>query len=515
MVYSPSLPPTGAVVSESPFVRSLDVIAMMANWKVMAAVTNGTSYIQDRADEYLPQEPREDDDAWQARISRSVLSPYTSRLIETATGAILRKPIQIEGDDYWLEFAKDVDGIGSSINEYARRALVSALTYGHSAILVDYPAATGAMTLAEERAMGRRPYFVHVDAPQIWGWRKESGTNRLTQVRIHDYELRPLNEFGEEQVEVMRVIYPGRYEEYTLGQDVVSFEQSGGYSLNEIPLVPIYTNRRGVLQSLPPLLDIANLNIAHYQRQSDLIHALHIAAMPTLVLEGWSQDSSDATIGVNYALGMEPGHKAYYVQSDATSFEAQMKEIENMEGQMSTLGVTKLFGQKYVAESAESKRIDQTQSNSVLSIVGLEMESALTQAFEFAAEYVGIEPPKIRIETDFSFYRLIGQDIAALLQLNERNKLSDTTLIQILQKGEIIPDDIKPEDELAAAQENNNTQPAGALPGLLDNTVRSGTQPMNNSDDSNDDEDSDPNDDPDEPELTNDRVDRLIELLSR
>lgn len=451
MVYSANVPPTGAIVSESPFVRSLEVIGMMPDWKVMAAVTNGTNYIRDLAEQYLPQEPREDDEAWQARIDRSVLSPYTSRLIETAAGAVLRKPIHIEGDPYWSEVALDIDGIGSNINEYARRALVSSLTYGHSAILVDFPAATGARNLAEERAMGRRPYFVHVDAPQIWGWRKDS-TNRLTQIRIHDYEYRPLNEFGEEQVEVMRVIYPGRYDLYTLGQETVTFEKSDGFSLNTIPVVPIYSNRRGVLISQPGLLDIANLNITHYQRQSDLIHALHIAAMPTLVLEGYSQDSSEATIGVNYALGMEPGHKAYYVQSDATSFEAQMNELQSLEGQMSTLGITKLFGQKFVAESAEAKRIDQAQANSVLSIISQELESCLNQAFAFAAQYVGMEPPVITIDRDFDYYRLIGQDISVLAQLNEAGKISDATLLEVLRRGEILPDNMDIDAELEAME---------------------------------------------------------------
>ena len=451
MVYSANIPPTGAVVSESPFVRSLDVIAMMSDWSVMAAVTKGTNYLRDMCETYLPQEPREDDDAYQTRVDRSVLSPYTNRLIETAAGAILRKPIHVEGDRYWLDLIQNIDGIGSNINEYARRALVSSLTYGHSAILVDYPAGTNAMNLAEERAMGRRPYFVHIDAPQIWGWRKESGTNRLTQVRIHDYNLRPLNEFGEEQVEEMRVIYPGRYDLYTLGQEVVEFTETGGYSLNEIPLVPIYSNRRGVLQSQPPLLDIANLNITHYQRQADLIHALHIAAMPTLVLEGWDDTTGTATMGVNYAIAMQPGNKAYYVQADATSFDAQMKELQSLESQMSTLGVTKLFGQKFVAESAEAKRIDQAQSNSVLSIISQELESALNQAFAFAAQYVGIEPPEITIDRDFDYYRLIGQDVSVLAQLNQMGKISDSMLLEILRRGEVLPDNINIEDELESA----------------------------------------------------------------
>lgn len=465
MVYSANIPPTGAVVSESPFVRSLDVIAMMPDWAVMAAVTRGTNYLRDLSETYLPQEPREDEDAYQTRVDRSVLSPYTSRLIETAAGAILRKPIHIEGDQYWLDLAQNIDGLGSNINEYARRALVSSLTYGHSAILVDYPAAAAVLNLAEERALGRRPYFVHVDAPQIWGWRKEPVTNRLLQVRIHDYDVRPLNDFGEEQVEEMRVIYPGRYDLYTLGQDVVEFTSSGGYSLTEIPLVPIYSNRRGLLISQPPLLDIANLNITHYQRQADLIHALHIAAMPTLVLEGWDDTTGSATMGVNYAIAMQPGNKAYYVQADATSFDAQMAELESLASQMSTLGVTKLFGQKFVAESAEAKRIDQAQSNSVLSIISQELESALNQAFAFAAEYVGMEPPEITIDRDFDYYRLIGQDVAVLSQLNAAGKISDAMLLEILRRGEVLPDNINIEDELESSTTN-----ALALPETAENS---------------------------------------------
>jgi hypothetical protein len=188
--------------------------------------------------------------------------------------------------------------------------LVSSLTYGHSAISVDYPAAAGAMNLAEERALGRRPYFVHVDAPQIWGWRKEPITNRLLQVRIHDYDVRPLNDFGEEQIEQMRVIYPGRYDLPTRSAKKSSNSaRPAATASTEIPLVPIYSNRRGLLISQPPLLDIANLNITHYQRQADLIHALHIAAMPTLVLEGWDDTTGNATMGVNYAIAMQPGNK--------------------------------------------------------------------------------------------------------------------------------------------------------------------------------------------------------------
>ena len=61
---------------------------------------------------------------------------------------------------------------------------------------------------------------------------------------------------------------------------------------------------------------------------------------------------------------------------------------------MSTLGVTKLFGQKFVAESAEAKRIDQAQSNSVLAIISQELESALNQALHWPPSMSESNHPK-------------------------------------------------------------------------------------------------------------------------
>ena len=47
--------------------------------------------------------------------------------------------------------------------------------------------------------------------------------------------------------------------------------ESGDFSLGQIPLVTIYANKTDTMTSKPPLLDIAHLNLAHYQRQADLL----------------------------------------------------------------------------------------------------------------------------------------------------------------------------------------------------------------------------------------------------
>jgi len=454
---------------DDPFRQDMQVTQMQPYWSRMQAVTNGTDFIRFYAPTYLPREPREPEDAYETRVQRSVLSPYTVRLIDNAAGLILRRPITIDGDDFWQTWSENVDGLGSSLNEFARRALISALTYGHSGILVDFPQDSGVTTLFQERQLGRRPYFNHMDAPDIWGWRQESQlpSSPLTQVRLHEWATVPEGEYGQRRVERIRVIRPDSYEVYQRQADSYGYEsgvttsdqneftglvESGPLPFNQVPFVPMYTNRMGMLTSTPPLIDIANLNITHYQRQADLIHALHIAAMPILVLEGWDDAEEATAVGVNYGLITTPGNQVYYVNADAGAFDAQQEELRQLEMQMSHLGISKLLGQKYVAESADAKRIDQAQANSVLSIISMELESALQNSYNFAARYLGIEPPTISLDRDFDFYRLLGQDISVIGQLRTEGALTNETYLKILKSGEIIPDSVNIDNELAAVE---------------------------------------------------------------
>ena len=133
------------------------------------------------------------------------------------SGLILRKPISLTGDRYWTDvFARDVDGCGSDLDEYARRLLTCALTYGHCHTLVDFPAPSDARSLAEERALNRRPYWIEIDPSDIYGWRldRESNYGRLIQVRIGEKAIVPDGEFGEKVYDQIRVIEPGRYRIY-------------------------------------------------------------------------------------------------------------------------------------------------------------------------------------------------------------------------------------------------------------------------------------------------------------
>ena len=451
--------------TDSPFMRTAAVLEQMKAWEIMKAVSQGTEYLRENSEAFLPLEPREDYTAYLSRVNRAVFSPYTQRLIRAATGLILRKPISLIGDPYWTDvFAKDVDGCGSDLDEYARRSLICALTYGHSHTLVDFPAPTGAKSLAEERSLNRRPYWIEVDPTNIYGWRLDREVNygSLIQVRIGEKAVVPNGEFGESVYNQIRVIEPGRYrvyrqtekqktlEPYSQGgftgdfngppqQQEYELIESGDYSLDEIPLVTVYTGKTDTMTSKPPLLDIAYLNLAHFQRQADLIHSLHVASQPMLVLEGWDDQTKDMAISVNYAMATQPGNKVYYVEPASSAFEAQSAEIQELEKQMASLGISTLSQQKFVAESADARRLDRVDTNSMLSMVSLDLEQKLQKSFNLSAKYLQLDPPEIKISRDFDIERLIGQDVTALTSLFDQKVIDREEFRDILVQGEVLP----------------------------------------------------------------------------
>ena len=459
--------------SDSPFTRTRAVVDMMKGWEIMRAVTEGTEYLRENSEAFLPLEPREDYDAYLARVNRAVFSPFTQRLIRAATGLVLRKPISLIGDPYWTEmFKMDVDGCGSDLDEYARRLLMCSLTYGQSHILVDYPAPSGAVSLAEERQQNRRPYWIEVDPTNIYGWRldRESNYGNLIQVRLAEKAVLPDGDFGEKIYDQVRVIEPGRYRVFRKRETVedlyeddgggyagsmsspegakdYELAESGDFSLGQVPLVSIYSGKVENLVSKPPLLDIAYLNLAHFQRQADLIHSLHVASQPMLVMEGYDDQTKDLAVSVNYAMATQPGNKIYYVEPASSAFDAQSAEIKELQMQMATLGISTLSQQKFVAESADARRLDRVDTNSMLAMVSMELEQKLQKAFNLSAEYVGIDAPEVKIRRDFDIERLIGQDITALTSLFDQQVIDREEFRDILVQGEVLPtaNEVKPE----------------------------------------------------------------------
>jgi hypothetical protein len=106
---------------------------------------------------------------------------------------------------------------------------------------------------------------------------------------------------------------------------------------------------------------------------------------------------------------------------------------------MASLGISTLSQQKFVAESADARRLDRIDTNSMLAMVSMDLESGLQKAYDLAASYLNIEAPKVKINRDFDLQRLIGQDIAAMGQLFEDKIIDREEFRDMLVQGEILP----------------------------------------------------------------------------
>lgn len=474
----PLRPPATTVIpvqygaSDDPSVLASAVLAMVPHWDPIDICAGGTRALRARAESIIPREPSEDPKSYERRIFHATLPPFLNRLASQAAGIILRKGIQIEGDPYWDEWIKDVTGDGTTLNEYARRQLVTAILYGHSSSIVDYGANDTPRTLAEERLNARKPYLVPVAPRQILGWRtsNDSSSSDLTQVRIRERVVTSRGLYGEEVVDQIRVMEPGRYELWRApalltsipsGAQAWELETRGTTSLSRIPLVTVYSNRTGNLLSTPPLEEVAYLCIAYAQRFCDFHHAIHVGANPMLVLRGFDPDSEHPLgISVNTALLLPPDGGAEFVQPTSEAFDSQLKCLKELEDQISRLGINTLSQANLTNAAAESRRIDRIDSDSIMAVISGDLERTIAQIFDIAAEYVGIEPPTVNIPRDYENRLIDGNQITAYLQLYMQNAISQQTLLRILQDGEVLPTTIDLDAELSLTAERLEEQQA-------------------------------------------------------
>ena len=446
--------------TDDPAARSGAVLGMMPHWEPINICVGGTQAIRIYAERIIPREPAEDDDGYNRRIFHATMPPFIQRLASQAAGTILRRGVHLEGGDqeYWENWAKDVTGDGTPLNEFCRELLVDALLWGHTSCLVDFPNGEAPSSLAEELQLGRKPYLVRVGAQQVRGWRTVDNRNQapLTMVRYSETISEPVGEFGEELVSQIRVLTSDGYQLWRYADSSGAEEggwylyEQGEHTAGEIPLVQVYSNRVATLVSKPPLEEVANLSIAYCQRFCDYHHSIHVGSQPILCLKGFDPENGDNTLGmsVNTAVLLPPDGDAMIVSPPSDAYQEQLNCLKTLEEQISTLGVSTLAKQNITNTAAESKRLDRIDSDSIMAIIAEDLTRAVGDILRVAGKYAGKEPPQVTIPKDYENRLLDGNQITAMLQLQMQNQISQETLLRILQEGEVLPPYVEIDDEI-------------------------------------------------------------------
>lgn len=429
---------------------------MEPHWILIEDLMGGTYEMRRKHRRYLPQEPREQDESYDNRLARSVCPPYYQRLERMLAGMLTRKPVRLEEvSDTVREQLFDVDLQGNDLNIWTYELGRKMVRYGHAGVLVDAPAA----------GENGRPYWVTYTPRDILGWRTEmsDGAQKLSQLRLMERIVVPDGEYGEKQVEQIRVLTPGAFELHQRG-DNASWKvvEEGTTSLDEIPFSVAYANRVGMFESRPPMEDIAELNLKTYQIQSDLDNMLHISGVPMLAFYGFPTAAEEVSAGPGEAIAFPADGRAEYIEPAGKSYESQFKRLEQLAGQINELGLSAVLGQKLSAETAEAKRIDRSQGDSTMMVIAQQVQDTIDNCLRFHAEYLNIpQVGNCYVNRDFVGARLEPTDQLALLQTYTAGVISQKTLLEQLANGDVLGDDFEVEEELMATQNGGLIETGG------------------------------------------------------
>jgi hypothetical protein len=438
--------------------RSAKIEAIAECWPMITALLGGTEEMREAGKTYLPQWPNEDGGYYKKRLDTATLFPAFPRTVDVLSGKPFSRPVT------WAEdvpariqgFFEDIDMQGTNLHSFLADVCEEAMGYGICGLLVDYPPVSGPKTVAEEKASGVRPYWVKICADSLLDYKSQrvNGRETFTQLRFLECvtDEEKSTEFNEVMVEQVRVLDIGKWRTYrqkkdeTTGETKWVLHDEGVTTLQKIPFVPVYGNRKGFMRSSPPLVELAYMNVEHWQSKSDQQTILHVARVP--ILFGRNLGEGPITVGSAAAITSDAENADLkYVEHTGKAIEAGRNDLLDLEDKMRQIGAELLVIKPGRVTVAQTMAEDEAGTCALQRIVQ-DMEDAVDQALQLTAEW--IKEPKgghVTIFNDFGATSLAEASAQLLLDANVAGAISTETLFNELQRRGYVKDGIKWEEE--------------------------------------------------------------------
>lgn len=448
--------------------QSAEVAVMAQEWPIVAALLGGTAAMRAAGTTFLPKWPNEEQSSYDTRVGTATLFPALGRTISVMAGKPFSKQLTLQEDvpANISEWCQDADQQGNSLHSFSADLMAECLGFGLCGVLVDYPqVGPDVRTLQDERQLGARPYLVFIRHDQLLGWKTQrvGGVTKLTQLRIAETAEVEDGPFGTKLVKRVRVLEPGRFEVWQQAEkdEYVSIE-SGTTTLSEIPFVPFYGKKKGFMWGVSPLLDLAYLNVKHWQSQSDQDTILHVARVPILAMIG-ADDDSTLTVGASSAVKLPSGGDMKFVEHSGAAIEAGAKSLEALESQMITTGAELLVIKPGEQKSATQSNNEAEANKSDLQRITESFEDSLDQVLQLMAKWTGQpEGGHVTLFKDFGAATLTDASAQLILSMQQAGLITKPTAIREQQRRGMLAADIDPEEELALVAEEG--PPLGTLP---------------------------------------------------
>ena len=397
---------------EGPDKPSNDHIAMAPFWETAQDLTDGLEAIREKTTRYLPRFPNESATDYRFRCETSKFTNIYRDIIEGLSQKPFAKEIKLPDDTppRVLEMKEDIDGRGNHLHQFASEAFFHGINKGIHWILVDYAKAEGLRTVEDEARAGVRPYWVHVPAEKVIWVESEviQGREQLSLVRIKEAKDR-IREFRREGSRVVWTVYVKTDDD----DKPWLVDDEGLITIGVIPMVPFATGRRkgSTWQFNLPMKDAADLQVEHYQQETNLKHVKACAAFPMLAANGVEPQMigdkpAKVPVGPHGVLYAPPNangpHGSWeWIEPSAQTLKFLAEDVKETAKELREIG-----RQPLTAQSANMTVIGTAfaaaKGNSAVQQWALSLKDALENAFKLTAMWIGeSHEPEVTIFTEF------------------------------------------------------------------------------------------------------------------
>jgi hypothetical protein len=456
-------------------------------WKRVRDVVAGQDAMHTAGEAYLPKLKDEDPKDYDARRKRSDFFNGTYRTIDALGGMAFRKPPTVEVPNAIEALLEDINLAGMTMESLAKECTEEVLGPGRIGILIDHPpqqtdddGKVVAITQAVAEQLGMRPTMQLYMTESIRNWKFARVNNAwvLSMVVLGECEAVPVDEFtskDEDRYRVLDLDASGFYRQRLFKVEKEKDEQIGGdvyplmigKPLKFIPFVIIGAGGRNDKIDEPPLIDLVDKNVAHYQVNADYRHGLHFCGLPTPFFAGvTAPDNADGTPGKIYIGGSaavatpDPNAKAEFLEFTGEGLSPIEKALDRIERQMALLGARMIADETAQAETLGATQIKRAGENSVLAKIVQAVSESLEWALGVFSQWTG-QSGKIsyQINRDFMPAMMDAQTLVAIFAGVQSGNISKQEAFELLQRGDLI-DPAKPYDIHAAQVEIDTPTPA-------------------------------------------------------
>jgi hypothetical protein len=448
---------------------------MAEDWELPQSLLGGTKAMRAAGETWLPKEPAED--GYDSRLNRSILYNAYGDTLKKLDNRPFSHPMQVMNLPEELEYLEsDVDATGKSLEAFAKEILWDLINFGIAHIFVDHSehpevAKGKILTKADEALVGARVLLNVVHPPDLIGWQTEIVDKRtkLTQIRIKETVTEPDGLYGDKDVNYVRLFTEVGWERHkevvvkqgTNEEKIWKKDTEGEHTFGRIPLITIYANRTGFMMAEPALMDLAWLNLAHWQSYSDQRNILRISRFGILFGSGLPKKMAEAgslNVGPSKAfLVSEDNAELKYVEHSGKSIESGAKDLEDIEVKMEILGQQPLMRSAPMS-TATAKKIDESRNVSQLKSWVVQLEDGIERSLNMSCEWRKIDPPKdmkVDIFKDFEISLYGGTDKELLLKARTEGEITRERWLREEQRRGVFSGDMDPAEEAKLVEDES------------------------------------------------------------